>query len=291
MAAHNLALSTFLQGSPWRAYKIEQDVYETWRRLIGPGEMRVWRSYCDMGSYLREQGQPQQAIELLSEALVQIRQVPGRDTVHHVDVLRIRRQLAITARWLGDPKLSQAEAVWRDYSKVLGEEHPDTRASRLSYAAACFTSGYLSEAVGAAVACLRGYGELPEPEHPFLAVCRVNLAGYRRAEGETGTALKLSRSGHDALLRRLGARHPWRLAALINLAVCEASNDRRDEAERLLEQAVPLCRQTLTTTHPWTVAAHANLTLLRTPDDGAPRGTAANDGSQWRTLDIDLPQT
>lgn len=284
MSQHNLAISRFLAGFALSALQTEEEVYRAYLRLMGPAELRVWRSLSDIGMYQRELGRFRQSMATLQEAREGIRRVRGlENNRNHVDVLRIRRNIEITERCLARPGFSSSALleVTESYVEVLGRDHPDTYACRLSLAAAYRVEGRPDIAVSTAAECLAGYEQHLTDGHPFRAACLVNLSAYRQRQGDSDTAVRQAWRGYDSMVEQLGQEHQWSLAAAVNLAVCQYSARQHAEALRLLTKTAEVARLTLTKDHPFAVAARTNLDLLR----------SETESDEWVTLDIDVPQT
>jgi tetratricopeptide (TPR) repeat protein len=283
MSQHNLAISQFLAGFPLAALQTEDEVYRAYLRLMGPTELRVWRSLCDIGTYQRELGRLGDAMRTLTEARQGIRQVPRLDNRNHVDVLRIRRGIEVTKRCLAQPGFTAAELqeITESYAEVLEPEHPDTVACRLSLAAAYRVEGDVDSAVSSAVRCLDSYERRLAENHPFRAAVLVNLGVYRRDQGDIDSAMREAWHGYDSLMERLQEDHHWTIAAAVDLAACQYSAREVDEARLLLTRAADIAHTRLGESHPYSRAARKNLNLLDA--EMAP--------DEWVTLDIDVPQT
>lgn len=271
---NNLALSFFLAGDVPTALELEQKNRAHRLALFGPDHSDVWWSTCNVGTYLRELGRYEDAQKELADSLAHIANLrpPG-----HLYELRIQWNRAITMRRTGNVTgaLELNTETLRGYRVLFGEANPRTRACKLSLALAHHQIGDSTTAVILAEDCLRDHVSL-DTDHPFTALCRVDLAVFLRSRGEIESAVKLSGTGLDALHARLGAEHPWTLAATINHAHAVAQTQDVESATELLLSAYDTCREFLIAGHPYTLLAERNL---------------ASNIEHWENIGVDLPET
>lgn len=294
MAANNLATSAFLIGDVPRALQLERDNFDRRMRLFGPDDPDTWFSSMRIGVYQRELGGYGAAARRLEDARAEMRRLGLPD--NHPHVLATQWNLAI-ARRRRSAREKQPNARPKDmdditvkaYRTLLGEEHPYTLGSSLSLAADHHSLGNSDVAVVLAQRCLAGY-QSASADHPFTSICRLNLALYLRAVGQTAAARESSATALGALRARLGNAHPWTLIASVNHACLLASVGELREA---LDLAVPnqlLCQETLGNNHPYTVESRTNVDLMRNvaqAGDGNGRGQR----DEWGGMDVDVPQT
>ena len=137
--------------------------------------------------------------------------------------------------------------------------------------------------------------------HPFISVCRSNLAVFLRSAGQHREALDLGEAAYRELSRSLQEVHPWTVAAAGNYAGHLLADGRRDQARTLLTEAYEQFRDHHPGTgddldpagdpgsHPYLARVAATLRVLNDrPLDGPEPG-----GLLGRTADfvIDLPET
>ena len=273
-AANNLALSHYLAGEPSAALRVERDNYNRRMRLFGPNELQTWWSMCSIGTYLRELGRFEDALEALRSAREHVLSLRPETNLLE---LRIRWNQAITYRQTGRVSVAadRNRETLADYAEWLGPEHPWTLGCRLSLAHDLRRLGVLESAARHATACLAGFtGDVGlDGHHPFVVVCRLALGRIRLDEGDVETAEELLRDGRDELAQ-LGQAHPWTLAARYHqTAVVRAQGD-PERGRALVAELHEDCVEYLGPSHPYTGVTRRDL------EDGAPQ-----------PLDIDVPQT
>lgn len=285
MAAYNLATSAYLVGDVNRALQLQQDDYDRLVRLLGPANLEAWTSAARVGLWLRELGDYRAANDLLTTVAREIRREhePG-----HPDVLWINWQLAVVQRRLGKAykTVRDNEATATRYREAYGEDHPNTRGCTLSLAADHHALGHAVRAVELATQCLAGYHR-DGPDHPFTALCRLNLAIYLRGNGLLDEAGRQAEAAYRMLADRLGPVHPWALNATVVRASLLAGRGELAAAIELAEPADATCRDLLGTRHPYTRASGENLATMRE----LAASKADPTGQHWAEMDIDVIPT
>lgn len=273
-AANNLALSFFLAGDIPSALELERKNRAHRLALFGPDHPGVWWSTCSVGIYLRELGRYEEALKEFSDSLAHIvnLRLPG-----HPNELRVQWNRAIAMRRSGAAAgaLEQNTETLRMYRLLFGENHPRTRACKLSFALDHHETGDSATAVRLAEDCLHEYIPLGT-DHPFTALCRIDLAIFLRGLGDIERAREFSSEGREDLCARLGDEHPWALAATVNHAHAVAQTEDIQSAIDLLQSAHEMCREFLVRGHPYTRLAERNL---------------ASDIEKWGDIGVDLPET
>jgi tetratricopeptide (TPR) repeat protein len=122
--------------------------------------------------------------------------------------------------------------------QVLGEDHPDTLASRGNLAFAYLAAEDLSRAVPLFEQVLAGSVRVLGENHPEILASRGNVAGIYLMAGDLGRAIPLLEQVLAGSVRVLGPDHPETLFAGSNLAY--AYEDAGD-----LGRAIPLLEQVL----------------------------------------------
>ncbi|MBP2326287.1 tetratricopeptide (TPR) repeat protein [Kibdelosporangium banguiense] len=296
-AANNLAVARFLSGSALGALQLERDNHRRRERLLGAKSPQTLWSLCSLGVYLREVGRYDEALATLTQAREGVLELPA-DKAKALE-LRILWNHAITQRQLGrvrDAKERLAK-VAVEYRKMNGSTHPDTVACELSMASAYRLTGESEYALEVAQRCLRAYrldNTLPAG-HPFVAVCRSTLALHLRACGLAEEALHESKTGWVHLQRALGLHHPWTVAALTAHTGDLVSTGNSSWAAEILTSAQDICRDYLTAgrkrKHPYLAIVTRNLALATRLIDLPPAPGDDAWRTEWRDIDIDVPQT
>lgn len=290
MAAHNYALSAFLDGDVHTAVLTERALLHRRRRLFGTADRYTWWSAANLGAYQRELGDCRGSLDTLRTARAWLVDIFGvADSFEDFDALRVIRSLAVTTRRVGDAGLSKDyhSSTLRVYERLVPRDHPDVWSCRLALAADHHAMRDSGVAVDIARRCLERYLVASGTEHPFTGVVRMNLAVYLRGAG----LLDEARAEGDHALRILrGAlrdgTHPWILAAMVNQAGNAAAQEDFAEAAELAETAFELCAEDLVPGHPYTRAAGHDFEVARAARDGH----RPPPGAGWLDIDIDIPQ-
>lgn len=248
-AAHNLAISHFLAGSPEKALARESDTLRRRIDLFGLDDPFTWWSLADTAAYHRELGRYGTATRQLYETLDRVRE--SRPS-NHPDVLRVKTHLAVAERRQGRyaVALQLNSDAFNGYRHTLGPEHPRTRACQLSLAIDHYRLGELSDASRLAEENLEAYRSRLPAQHPFTEISRLNLALIEWAAGNRELARRHAGEAAAVLATRLDAVHPWVLAAQINVSGMEG-----DVSESRLVEIYGLCHEFLGAEHPFTLIA------------------------------------
>ncbi|MGW4212285.1 FxSxx-COOH system tetratricopeptide repeat protein [Lentzea sp. NPDC004789] len=273
-ATNNLAFSLFLAGETGEALKVQRENFERRLAVLGPHDPNVWWSACSAGRYLRELGHYDQALDELHEAFQRIAAIAPASPRYE---LRIKWNEAITYRLLGDAAGAKS-LTWetlRGYRQVFGEDHADTRACKLSFAADHHAIGDFETAIRLGRECHRAYQQRLGAYHAFTLMslhdCAIFLHSLGRGQEE---ALKSAKEARDGLVTRLGDVHPWTLAARLAHAVIDARTEDVDRGASKLREVHEDCVEFLGTAHPITGRAEAN---LRVP------------AAEWKCVVLDVP--
>ncbi|HUY52617.1 MAG TPA: tetratricopeptide repeat protein [Streptosporangiaceae bacterium] len=148
-----------------------------------------------------------------------------------------------------------------DSARLLGEDHPETLASRNDLAAAYRMAGRPAEAAPLLEQVLADRLRVLGADHPDTLATRNNLALAYQDMGRRAEAIPLFEQVLADEVRVLGADHPETLAARSNLALTYQATGRFDEATRLLDQVLADRVRVLGADHPETLAARSNLAL------------------------------
>jgi hypothetical protein len=287
-AAQELSLCLILNGQDREAAEREFDTLRRLARVTGRQDATMVRSAVQLSLVLRNLGQ-------LAEARRQLARVregtQDNERVGNRSRLRLRRAELVTARDEGNVTTALAEhrEALKHYEDLLGPEHPEVVACRLSVAGHAHRAGDAQEAIQLAGSCLESLTRSRGREHPFVGVCHDQLGVFHRAAGEAREharearehareAREHARMACVGLADVLGDGHPWTLTALINQANLVFDEDRPEHAREVDREVFLACRRSLTRRHPLIIAAEHNLRL-----SGRSRGAA---GSGARRADV-----
>ena len=170
---------------------------------------------------------------------------------------------AIASAYVSTGRLSEAiallEQVLTDCVRVLGEDHPDTLASRNNLAGAYESAGRLNEAITLYEQVLPDRIRILGEDHPITLASRNNLATTYRSAGRLTEAITLFEQVLTDSIRILGEDHPNTLTIRNNLAGAYRAAGRLTEAITLFEQVLPDSIRILGEDHPNTLGSRNNL--------------------------------
>jgi tetratricopeptide (TPR) repeat protein len=146
-----------------------------------------------------------------------------------------------------------------DLHRVLGADHPETLAARISLAVAYQRAGRIVEAITLFEQTLADQERVLGADHPQTLNARTSLANAYREGGQTAEAITLHEQNLPDLERVLGADHPQTLATRNNLALAYRDNGRIAEAITLHEQNLADRERVLGADHPQTLRTRNNL--------------------------------
>lgn len=290
MAAHNAALSCFLDGDVHTAMVTERDILRRRERLFGTAHPYTWWSAASLGTYQRELGDYQASRATLDAAKMWIQSVGTLVAPDEADVLRVDRSIAATTRRRGRPHVAMDEdaRILAAYRRLLPAEHPDIWSSRLSWAADQHAMGESEAAVQVTRDCLDYYVDHWPSGHPFAAVCRLNLSVYLRGAkllDEAQTQGDLARRTLRGALS--DSTHPWCLAADLNRARNLLALGAVKESLQAARTVLGLCLSDLVPRHPYTQAAVHTVQVVEHVMAESPPPIRA----PYLDIDIDIPQT
>lgn len=273
-ATHNLAFSLYLFGDTGKALKVQKANRDRRRGLLGDEHLDVWWSTCEMGRYLRELGRCDEALTEPKEAFDRVVSMKPSNPRHE---LLIQWEWAITLRRSGkchQARDKTAETVKR-YRLLHGEDHGDTQACQLSYAADFHATHEPATAVSIATSCFGWFQRTLGEYHPFTLLCQLDLAVFLRAAGHQEAALREALGARDGLRRVLNDAHPWSLAAAINHEVIRGQSDGAGAVMGQLQEIYENCLEYLGPVHPITATVSANLSARP---------------AEWKDVVLDVPE-
>ncbi|MEV0108495.1 tetratricopeptide repeat protein [Nocardia sp. NPDC050799] len=150
-----------------------------------------------------------------------------------------------------------------DCERVLGDEHPDTLASRNNLALAHQSAGRVGEAIPLLERTLADRERILGEEHPNTLTSRNNLALAHRTANRVGEAIPLYERTLTDCERILGEEHPNTLTSRNNLAGAYRAAGRVGEAIPLYERNLTDAERILGPGHPTTGVARSNLAVVR----------------------------
>ena len=161
---------------------------------------------------------------------------------------------------LGAPQAAIALSGAVDHlGKILGDDHPQTLASRNNLAGAYYSAGRLDEAIPLYEQVLADRTHIFGLDHPNTLTARNNLAYAYRGAGRLGEAIPLYEQTLADSVRVLGEGHPHTLTSRNNLAYTYRGAGRLGEAIPLYEEVLADRVRVLGEGHPHTLASRGNL--------------------------------
>ena len=253
-----IAITLFAQGDLSGARKLQEQVLEVRRRILGLEHPDSLDAASNLAAMLPAQGDLSGARKLQEQVLEARRRILGPE---HPDTLDVAGNLANMLRAQGD--LSGArklqDQVLEAMRRILGPEHPDTLDVAGNLANTLGDQGDLSGARKLQDQVLEARQRILGPEHPDTLRAAGNLANTLRAQGDLSGARKLQDQVLEAMRRILGPEHPDTLNAAGNLAATVHAQGDLSGARKLQEQVLEAMRRTLGPEHPDTLRAASNL--------------------------------
>ncbi|MDX3691372.1 FxSxx-COOH system tetratricopeptide repeat protein [Streptomyces europaeiscabiei] len=219
------------------------------------GSPTVLNTAKGLAGSLRRAGKAAEAEELVRHVL---RSTPEGEKGSTSERLLLEMSLAgdMAAQGRVDEGLSLIRRALQDLRGNLGETHSHTIACSVNYAVLLLDEGAFirPEAAAEARELLRQardrFSELNGKHHPFVLICRANLAVAEAALGGWEEARKTSAEAHDALKEALEPTHPSTLTCAGNLAVILSHLGRADEARTRHSDALSALIKRIGREHP-----------------------------------------
>lgn len=200
--------------------------------------------------------------------------------------------------YLSEGKLRQALACFEESltlrQRGLGEDHPDTLASKLNLALVLRQQGKLEEAHFLQECVCEAYERLLGTAHFDTLAARSELAATLGLQGQLGDALAMQDAVVDTYMRLLGADHLQTLAAKAARAELLLQAGDTERARSLQEQVLGARKRLLGAEHADTLRAKSALarTLLHMQEPEAARSLLeAVLHAQARRGGVDHPET
>ena len=230
------------------------------RQRLGASAADTLRARHAQASALLLMAQPQQALDLLQQAL---RDGQG---LAEDDPLRIDLELAQAdaIASLGDrPRARSLMETLRERSlRLRGERDPATMKVTNNLAILLARMGEAEAGRGLLERLVPLRVELLGKEHPDTLTSLQNLATMRIMGGDKDGAIELQRGLVETQTRRLGAEHPQTLVQRGNYATMLVDADRHDEALPIAGSVLEARTRVLGPDHPQTLRAKLNLSTL-----------------------------
>ena len=163
-----------------------------------------------------------------------------------------KRGMYSSARTLGEQVVAARE-------RLLGEEHPDTLASKDSLASTLRAQGDLAAARRLQEEVVTALRRLLGKEHPATLASKRELALTLYVQGDLAAARRLQEEVLAARERLLGAEHPDTLISKDNLALTLYAQGDLEAARRLQEEVLAAFERLLGAEHPDTLISKDNL--------------------------------
>ncbi len=247
---HSLGCSYSWLGSYEKADRLLREALTLRTRLAGSDDVQALQIQQDLADALLGRGAPAEAEELLRATLERLRRKLGP---RHNIVAQCTSSLG-TAQWrLG--RAEEAEESLRSAVRSLAQ----TEANGLPLAR-CLNrlAGYLHETNRNEAAlplfenALAIYQREFPQGHPYIPVCRHNLARCLTALGDGERALEHSQEALLETEQICGEEHPDYASMLSGMAHCLVNLGRFDQAVPPLRRALEIQGRLLGPDHPWT---------------------------------------
>jgi tetratricopeptide (TPR) repeat protein/cellulose biosynthesis protein BcsQ len=238
---NNLATTLKAQGDLVGARKLEEQVLETWIRLLGMDHPDTLKAMSNLAETLYGQGDLAGTRKLQEQVLEARDRLLGKD---HPDTLKAINNLATTLKAQGDlagaRKLQEQVLEARD--RLLGKDHPDTLKAINNLAGTLYGQGDLAGARKLQEQALEGLERLLGREHPDTLRAMSNLAQTLSAQGDFAEARQLQDRVLETRNRLLGREHPDTLRAMNNLAQTLSAQGDLTGARQLQDQVLEVSR-------------------------------------------------
>ena len=201
----------------------------------------------------------------LVEQIMALHESSGRcpaDSALVRSLLGLRGWAVLFLGHLGDSAqqpIAIAEPLLADLKRVLGADHPDTLAVRMSLAIAYQRAGRIAEAIMLFEQTLADRKRVLGTDHPDTLAVRMSLANAYRDARRTAEAITLHEQNLADQERVLGDDHPETLTTRNNLALAYRDVGRTTEAITLHEQNLADRKRVLGADHPQTLRTRNNL--------------------------------
>ncbi|MFD9041509.1 FxSxx-COOH system tetratricopeptide repeat protein [Streptomyces bottropensis] len=223
------------------------------------GSPTVLNTAKGLAGSLRRAGQPVEAEELVRHVL---RSTPEGEKGSSSERSLLEMSLAgdMAAQGRVDEALTLIRRVLDDLRDNLGDGHSQTVACSVNYAVLLLddVATIRPEVADKAWELLRlaraTFRELNGDHHPYVLICRANLAVAEAALGKWEEARRTSHDAYELLKEVLGPTHPSTLTCAGNLAVVLSHLGRADEARTKHHDTLAALSKRIGREHPRVVA-------------------------------------
>jgi hypothetical protein len=217
-----------------KAEAVLQEALQWRRRLSGESDPRTFRLRYSLAIIERRRGNTAAAATSLAALLKDEEQALG---AANEETLICQRALGETLLSLN--RLDEAKATLLDarskWETEYGESYPETLGTLNSLGVVLSRKNELQESEEVIRELLNRAAKSYEPQHPLIAVYKVNLAALYLRMGKNRQALVLSRESCPILEQKAGVSHARTLEAKAIMARALAEEEFDDEAGALYE--------------------------------------------------------
>jgi cellulose biosynthesis protein BcsQ len=245
------------QGQFGAALELDQETWETQRRILGVDHIHSLGTAGSVAADLRGLGRFQEALDLDRETYEQTKNIFG-DVENRV--FNLANNLALDYRFTGDYEAACAldQATYDMRSIVLGPTHQDTLTSMAALAEDKRAIGDYESSVELLGAFQSEYTTIPVTDLPKLRYAKSYAVALRRI-GRQSEARELTKLTYDRYLDRFGADAPDTLACALNLAADYSAVGDKDAARDFAQDVHRAYRNSLGEEHPFTLACANNV--------------------------------
>jgi len=183
----------------------------------------------------------------------------------HPELQRVRNNLAIVKRMLGDPRgaLGLQKKALAVFEKTLSDEHPELQAARANLAGTMSMMGDYRGALELEEKVLAIFSRTVDDDHADLQRARNNLALTKRKLGDFEGALVLQEKVLEVRSRELPNEHVDLQGARSNLAATKAKLGDLPGALVLQESVLTVLTKAMLDEHPHLQSARSDLARTR----------------------------
>ncbi|PVF91575.1 hypothetical protein CPB86DRAFT_878439 [Serendipita vermifera] len=241
MRAH-LGTALLECGQLEEAEKMERDVLEVQKEILGPRHPSTVTTMHNLASTLRQRGQLEEAEKMERDVLEVRKEILGP---RHPKTVNTMHNLASTLCQRG--QLEEAEKMERDVLEVrreiLGPRHPKTVTTMHNLASTLRDRGQLEEAEKMEREVLEVRKEILGPRHPATVTTMSNLAYTLRDHGQPEEAEAIWREVLVLRKEVLGQWHPDTIDTMRALARFLHKRGQLEEAQRIERDLVALQKE------------------------------------------------
>jgi tetratricopeptide (TPR) repeat protein len=249
---NNLAVTLHAQGDLAGARKLQAQVLDIRRRILGEEHPDTLTSMGNLAATLQAQGDLAGARKLQEQVLEMRQQILGN---MHPDTIASIKTLVATLQAPDDldrtPVIQEQmlEMMRRMFGELFGDEHPDILTLINNFAATLQAPDDLDRARELQEQMLemmrRMFGELFGDEHPDILTSTNNFAAMLQAQGNLAAARELQEQVLGIMRWIFGDEHPSTLTLMGNLAATLQEQGDLAGAWKLQEQVLKIRQRIL----------------------------------------------